>query len=92
LRYFCSPHHADSAFLPIIDQLERAAGFSRADSATQRSAKLEALLATSEASDEQIGIIASLLAIRAGGRMLPELSPQQRKDKTLAALLRIFPA
>jgi len=88
LRYFCSPHHADSAFLPIIDQFEQAAGFSRADSATQKLAKLQALLATSEASDEQIGMIASLLAIRAGGRyMLPDLSPQQRKDKTLAALL-----
>jgi class 3 adenylate cyclase len=88
LRYFCSPHHADSAFLPVIDQLERAAGFSRGDSATNRLAKLEALLATSKASDEQIGMIASLLAIRAGGRyMLPDLPPQQRKDKTLAALL-----
>jgi hypothetical protein len=30
----------------------------------------------------------ALLAIRAGGRyVLPDLSPQQRKDKTLAALL-----
>ena len=26
LRYFCSPHHADSALHPIIDQLERAQG------------------------------------------------------------------
>ena len=71
MRHFCSPHHADSAFLPIIEQLERAAGFSRADSATQKLAKLEALLATSGVSDEQIGLIASLLAIRADGRMDP---------------------
>src|SRR5262249_16273371 len=27
LRYFCSPQHTDSAFFPIISQLERAAGF-----------------------------------------------------------------
>ena len=31
LRYFCSPHHQDSALYPIITQLERAAGFRRDD-------------------------------------------------------------
>ena len=87
VRYFCAPHHADSAFLPVIDQLERSAGFSRTDSATQRLAKLEALLAKSEASYEQIGIIANLLAIRADGRHgVPDPSPQRRKDGTLVAL------
>jgi class 3 adenylate cyclase len=29
LRYFCSPHHQDSAFYPFISQLQRAAGFER---------------------------------------------------------------
>jgi predicted ATPase len=27
LRYFCSPHHQDSALYPFIAQLEHAAGF-----------------------------------------------------------------
>ena len=31
LRYFCSPHHQDSALYPVIAQLERAAGFARDD-------------------------------------------------------------
>jgi class 3 adenylate cyclase len=31
LRYFCSPHHQDSALYPSITQLERAAGFRRED-------------------------------------------------------------
>src|SRR6266478_3641723 len=31
LRYFCSPHHQDSALHPFIVQLERAAGFVRDD-------------------------------------------------------------
>ena len=31
LRYFCSPHHQDSALYPFIAQLERAAGFARDD-------------------------------------------------------------
>jgi AAA ATPase domain len=31
LRYFCSPHHQDSALHPAITQLERAADFQRED-------------------------------------------------------------
>jgi predicted ATPase len=45
LRYFCSPHHQDSALYPSIAQLERAAGFRREDTAEQRLAKLDAVLA-----------------------------------------------
>ena len=79
-RYSCSPHHANSAFFPVIDQLERAAEFSHADSAAQRLAKLEVLLARSEMSDEQIGMIVSLLAIRTGDHVAPsDMSPQQRR-------------
>src|SRR5215831_2648395 len=33
LRYFCSPHHQDSALYPFVGQLERAAGFTRDDTA-----------------------------------------------------------
>ena len=45
LRYFCSPHHRDSALCPIIAQLERAAGFRREDTDEQRLSKLETVLA-----------------------------------------------
>jgi class 3 adenylate cyclase len=45
LRYFCSPHHQDSALYPSIAQLERAAGFRRDDTDEQRLDKLEAVLA-----------------------------------------------
>ena len=40
LRYFCSPHHQESALYPIIAQLERAAGFRREEAprATARQA------------------------------------------------------
>jgi predicted ATPase len=44
LRYFCSPHHQDSALYPFIAQLERAAGFTRDDTATTKLDKLEVLL------------------------------------------------
>ena len=45
LRYFCSPHHQDSALYPSIAQLERAAGFRHEETAHQRLAKLEEVLA-----------------------------------------------
>ena len=38
LRYFCSPHHQDSALYPFIAQLEHAAGFARDDTVEPNSA------------------------------------------------------
>jgi predicted ATPase/class 3 adenylate cyclase len=86
LRYFCSPHHRDSALFPVISQLEHAAGFLRDDTAEQKLAKLDAVLARTAAKPEVIDLIADLLSLPAR-RPAPELSPQQRKEKTLAALL-----
>jgi class 3 adenylate cyclase len=40
LRYFCSPHHQDSALYPVIARLEREAGFIRGDIAADRLTKL----------------------------------------------------
>ena len=47
LRYFCSPQHTDSAFYPIIGQMERAAGLAHDDTAQAKLDKLDALLAQS---------------------------------------------
>ena len=44
LRYFCSPHHQDSALYPFIAQLERASGFARGDAVEAKLGKLRALL------------------------------------------------
>jgi class 3 adenylate cyclase len=88
LRHFCSPHHQDSALHPVISQLEKAAGLAREDTAEEKLAKLEALLAQSNAQPDEIGFIAELLSIPNGGRYpLPELSPPKRKERTLTALL-----
>src|SRR6516225_5548384 len=86
LRYFCSPHHRDSALFPVISQLEYAAGFLRDDTAEQKLAKLDAVLARAAAASEAVDLIADLLSLPAR-HPAPELSPQQRKEKTLAALL-----
>jgi len=89
LRFFCSPHHQDSSLYPAIAQLERAAGFRRDDTGEQRLEKLEAVLL--QATNDISGIVpllANLLSIPTGSRYpAPDLTPQKRMEKTLAALV-----
>jgi AAA ATPase domain/Adenylate and Guanylate cyclase catalytic domain len=75
LRYFCSPHHQDSALYPSIAQLERAAGFARKHTDEQRLAKLEAVLArgTNDLS-QVVPLLAELLSVPTGDRSPPERS------------------
>ena len=88
LRYFCSAHHTNSALFPFIGQLERAAGFERSDSPTEKLSKLDVLVAQSTADPEHVAVLANLFALPASDRYrLQELSPQKRKEKTFAALL-----
>src|ERR1700732_5177191 len=63
LRYFCSPHHQDSALFPIIAQLERAAGFTRDDTPAAQLEKLAALLGDSAAASDDLALIAELLSL-----------------------------
>ena len=89
LRYFCSPYHQDSALFPFIDQLGRAAGFVRDDSAAAKLEKLEAQLARAAAPGEDVAFFADLLSLPASERYpLPSLSPRRKKERTLDALIR----
>jgi class 3 adenylate cyclase len=89
LRFFCSPHHQDSALYPSIAQLERAASFRRDYTDEQRLDKLEAVLAQGTNDlGETVPLLAELLSIPTGDRYPPpNLTPQKRKEKTLWALL-----
>jgi class 3 adenylate cyclase len=88
LRYFCSPHDQESALYPFIGQLERAAGFARDDTTATRLDKLEALLGDG-AEPGDLSLIAEMLSLSGGERFPPlDLSPQRKKERTLAALLR----
>jgi predicted ATPase len=85
LRYFCSPHHQDSALYPFIAQLERAAGFARDDTVDAKLGKFRALLATGSRDDGDITLLSELLS-------LPEFrrGPQpQPAAKTGAAVRRV---
>jgi predicted ATPase len=89
LRYFCSPHHQNSAFYPIITQLERAAGIRREDSVEQRLDKLEAVIAQAISEPRDAApLLAALLSIPTRERYPSlNLSPQKEKEKTLKVLL-----
>ena len=89
LRYFCSPHHQDSALYPVIAQMERAAGFAHADGPAARLAKLQALLAATAPPMEDVALIAELHALPSADLAPPlDVTPQRKKEKTFEALLR----
>jgi class 3 adenylate cyclase len=68
LRYFCSPQHTDSAFYPIIGQMERAAGFLHDDKPQARLDKLDAVLAQTATSQQDAALFAEMLALPNDGR------------------------
>jgi class 3 adenylate cyclase/predicted ATPase len=87
LRYFCSPQHTDSAFYPIIGQMERAARLLHADTPQQKLDKLDALLAQGSTSAQDAALIAEMLSLPNDDRYPAlELTPQQRRQRTLEAL------
>ena len=87
LRYFCSPQHADSALYPIISQMERVAGFTHDDTVQTKLNKLDAVLAQGLTSRQDAALFAEMLSLPNDGRYPKlELTPQQRRQKTLEGL------
>jgi TolB-like protein/predicted ATPase len=89
IRYFCSPHHQDSALHPIIVQLEHVAGFERNDDTETKLDKLESIFAQNSPVNADLGLIAELLSVPGGARYpRPDLTSQRKKQRIFAALLR----
>ena len=90
LRYFCSPHHTDSALYPIIGQLEHVAGFAPNELQSAKLDKLDTLLSQVATPAEDCSLIAELLSLGGTDQRYPalDLAPQIRKERTLAALMR----
>src|SRR5271163_581253 len=87
LRYFCSPQHTDSAFYPIIGQMERAAGLAHGDTPQAKLDKLDAALVQSLTSIQDAALFAEMLSLPNDGRYPAlDLTPQQRRQRTLEAL------
>ena len=88
IRSFCSAQHTDSALYPIISQIERAAGLTRDDTPKAKLDKLDAMLAQSSTSTQDAALLAEMLSLPNDGRYPAlELTPQQRRQKTLEALV-----
>ena len=87
LRYFCSPQHTDSALYPIVSQMERAAGLAHDDTPEARLDKLDAVLAQTSTRIEDVALFAEMLSLSNDGRYPAiELTPEQRRQRTLEAL------
>jgi class 3 adenylate cyclase/predicted ATPase len=88
LRNFCSPQHTDSALYPTISQIGRAAGFMHEDAPQTKLNKLDALLAQTSTSAHNAALFVEMLSLANDGRYPAlELTPQQRRQETLDALV-----
>ena len=87
LRYFCSPQHTDSAFYPIINQTERAAGLAHDDTTQAKLDKLDAVLAQTSTPIRDAALFAEMLSLPNDGRYPAlDLTPEERRQRTQEAL------
>ncbi|HET7848272.1 MAG TPA: adenylate/guanylate cyclase domain-containing protein [Pseudolabrys sp.] len=92
LLHQCSPYHTQSAFFPVIEQIEHAAQLSARESNSEKIAKLRAYLPrAADGSVEPLVLIARLLSIPVeNGGKLSKFTPQQIKNKTISALVDLL--
>lgn len=91
LEFQCSTFHTNSALYPIIDHLERALRFGRADEAEARLDKLERAV-TGEWGGGRLEcqLLGRLLGLPAEARFgALDMTPQRQKEETLRALTGI---
>lgn len=67
--------------------MEQWAGFTNSDTVEQKFTKLEAFFRQSTSDPEPVALVAELLSLPSQQSALPDLSPEQRKERTMEALL-----
>ncbi|HUC51931.1 MAG TPA: AAA family ATPase [Xanthobacteraceae bacterium] len=92
LNYQCSPYHSQSAFFPVIEQIELAAELTANDSDADKFAKINTYLPRLVGDQAEAALLlAHLLSIPIDDRGgLSALTPQQIKNKTLDRLLEMI--
>jgi class 3 adenylate cyclase/tetratricopeptide (TPR) repeat protein len=85
----CSPHHINTALHPLIRSLEQSAGFAVDDTIETKLDKLEAWLKLPTPNGDSIApLLANLLSVPSEGRYgFLDLTPQQRRDRSIQALV-----
>jgi tetratricopeptide (TPR) repeat protein len=94
LRFQCSPYYVNSAFWPVIDNLERALKFARDETAQSKLDKLEALIVGDYGRPlADVRFAASILSIPCDDRYGEQsMTPQKFKDETLRTLVDLTEA
>jgi class 3 adenylate cyclase/tetratricopeptide (TPR) repeat protein len=88
MLYQCSVDHASSVLYPVIAQIEYAAAIARHDTPEEKLFKLEGLLGKHEEGRVSlVSCVAPLMGLPEVGHAPVDLSPQERKERTLAALV-----
>src|SRR5262245_47167416 len=89
LHHQCSPYHNQSAFHPVIEQIEQAAHLIAREADADKITKLQAYLPRStNSSIEPLLLIANLLSISTENQQhLSELTPRQIKNRTISTLV-----
>ena len=89
LHHQCSPYHSQSAFFPVIEQIEKAVQLTAREADSEKIAKLKAYLPRlTNNSVEPVLLIAKLLSVYTENHdEVSELTPQQIKNKTISTLL-----
>ncbi|TMA51527.1 MAG: hypothetical protein E6J80_13380, partial [Deltaproteobacteria bacterium] len=90
IEYRCSSYHQNSAFYPLIEHLQRVLHFTAGDTPQDKLHKLEQTLSRYRfPQSDTVPLLAALLSLPPpeGSPSLP-LTPQQQRQKTLAALVR----
>ena len=94
LCFQCSPYHVNSAFWPIIANLERTLKFTRDETTDVKLDKLEALIVTQYGRPlADVRFVAAILSIPCEPRYGPlPMTPQKHKDETLRTLVDLTEA
>lgn len=88
VRCQCSPFHVDSPLYPVIEHLKRAAGLHRDLTDDERRQRLAEVLALGSADPAAaLPLVAALLDLAPAVGDATPLTPQQRRQRTLTALV-----
>ena len=92
LNYQCSPYHSQSAFFPVIEQIELATQLTAADSDADKFSKVKAYLSgLMDNPAKSASLIARLLSISIEDQKgLSTLTPQQIKNRTVDKLVEMI--
>jgi tetratricopeptide (TPR) repeat protein len=93
LRYQCSPLHHDTALFPVIQQLMRSMGIVGQQSTADKLAKVQDWLPSANIdATEYLPLLCHLLQIKSPDHRLSDASPQEIRERTIAALSQHFMA